>query len=74
MMMMIDRFMYVFIAELNGNNNKYTRGAYSYLATGVPLEQHDVLPKPLPSEQVNKFSRLISYRLSCRIFPVYCKQ
>ena len=29
-------------------NNPYIRGAYSYLATGVPLELHDVLRQPLP--------------------------
>ena len=34
------------------HNNPYTRGAYSYLATGVPLELHDMLRQPLPSTQV----------------------
>ncbi|XP_076460595.1 spermine oxidase-like [Babylonia areolata] len=32
-------------------SNPYTRGAYSFLATGVPLELHEVLSLPLPSPQ-----------------------
>ena len=34
-------------------NNPYIRGANSYLATGVPLELHDVLRQPLPSIHVS---------------------
>ncbi|KAK7109976.1 hypothetical protein V1264_013921 [Littorina saxatilis] len=33
-------------------SNPYTRGAYSYLATGVPLNLHDVISHPLPNSQV----------------------
>ncbi|XP_070211258.1 spermine oxidase-like isoform X2 [Littorina saxatilis] len=33
------------------HSNPYTRGAYSYLAAGVPLELHQVLSHPLPSSK-----------------------
>ncbi|XP_076449085.1 spermine oxidase-like [Babylonia areolata] len=33
------------------HSNPHTRGAYSYLATGLPLDLHHLLPRPLPSPQ-----------------------
>nr|KAG5695799.1 hypothetical protein BaRGS_013397 [Batillaria attramentaria] len=33
------------------HSNPYTRGAYSFLATGAPLELHDALSQPLPAKE-----------------------